>query len=289
MKLKRQSSNPDVIDTRGRSMAVPVGAALGGGGLIALIVTLVLGLVGGGSGFDVGNAINQLPNTQVQQPPPGTNGVPDPDADLKVFVESVLADIQGTWTTEFQQSGKTYTDAQLVLFTGQTNSGCGPADSSVGPFYCPADQRVYLDFDFFRELQSRFSAPGDFAQGYVIAHEIGHHVQKLTGISDRVSQLEQENPDQQNELSVRTELQADCLAGVWGHSAAARGILEPGDLEEGLAAAAAVGDDRLQKQATGRINPDTWTHGSSDQRVHWFRQGFDSGNPNACDTFSGDV
>jgi predicted metalloprotease len=176
-----------------------------------------------------------------------------------------------------------------VLFTGSTNSGCGPATSAVGPFYCPLDRTAYLDLDFFRDLHVRFGAPGDFARAYVIGHELAHHVQNLTGVSDEVRTRSAEEPAVANELSIRLELQADCLAGVWGHSTYERDILESGDLEEGLAAAAAIGDDRIQAQATGRIDPDTWTHGSSEQRVHWFRRGFDSGEAARCDTFSGDI
>jgi predicted metalloprotease len=176
-----------------------------------------------------------------------------------------------------------------VLFRGQTNSGCGPASSATGPFYCPLDQRVYIDLGFFDELSNRFQAPGDFAQAYVLAHEIGHHVQQELGIEQKVRQESQSNPDEQNPLSVRLELQADCLAGVWARSTYDRGILESGDLQEGLRAAAAVGDDRIQSQTQGRINPETFTHGTSEQRSHWLQTGFDSGKLESCDTFSGDI
>ena len=199
---------------------------------------------------------------------------PDPDADLVDFVTYVFDDVQSFWG---QQLGGKYQPADLVLFTQQTQSGCGLADAGMGPFYCPVDMTARLDLDFFRELQSRFGAPGDFAQAYVIAHEMGHHVQNLVGISDKVSQEEQNNPDQANELSVRLELQADCYAGVWGHSVFARGDLDQGDIEEAIGAATAVGDDTLQRQATGTINQDTWTHGSSAERVKWFNTGFQSG------------
>jgi predicted metalloprotease len=266
-----------------------LGAAGGGiGGLILLVVLALLGgsqiLGGGGAGFDPGSVLRQLP-----QAPAATGDPPDPatdpDAGLVDFVSFVLDDVQGFWDGSFQTNGSAYRPAKLVLFTNATRSGCGDATSDVGPFYCSADETAYLDLDFFRELTSRFGAPGDFAQAYVIAHELGHHVQNLTGVSEDVNNEAQKHPDKQNELSVKQELQADCLAGVWAHSTYERGILENGDLEEGLAAAASVGDDRLQQQAGARVNPETWTHGSSEQRVHWFRQGYDSGDPGECDTF----
>ncbi len=270
---------------------IPLGAAGGGiGGLILVIILTLLGgsqiLGGGGSGYNPGGGVlKQLP----QAPAATGNGIPpasDPDAGLVDFVSAVLDDTQTFWTGQFQTSGTTYRHAKLVLFTSATQSGCGNATSSVGPFYCSADETVYLDLDFLRELTTRFGAPGDFAQAYVIAHELGHHVQKLSGISDDVQQRVQAHPDEQNALSVKVELQADCLAGVWAHSTYQRGILESGDLEEGLAAAAAVGDDRLQKQAGARVNPETWTHGSSEQRVTWFRTGYDNGDAAKCNTFS---
>jgi hypothetical protein len=173
-----------------------------------------------------------------------------------------------------------------VLFRGATQTGCGLGSARTGPFYCPADRRVYLDGSFFRELEQRFGAPGDFAQAYVIAHEFGHHVQTILGISQQVQQAARDDPSIANELSVRQELQADCLAGVWGHSANARGVLEAGDLQEGIVAAEAIGDDRIQASTTGRIEPETWTHGSADQRSRWLLHGFESGNIESCDTFS---
>jgi predicted metalloprotease len=195
-------------------------------------------------------------------------------------------DVQATWADVFQQSGDTYRPAQLVLFRQATKSGCGYATSDTGPFYCPADETIYLDLGFFRELQSRFGAEGDFAQAYVVAHEVGHHVQKQLGISDRVQRISGQNPEEANELSIEQELQADCLAGVWGQTTYERGLLEGGDLQEGLGAAAAVGDDRIQRQATGVVNPETWTHGSSEQRRTWFETGFTTGDADTCDTFS---
>jgi predicted metalloprotease len=178
----------------------------------------------------------------------------------------------------------------VVLYDDAVSSSCGNTPSTVGPFYCPLDKKVYLDLPFMEELQQRLGANGDFAQAYIVAHEVGHHVQNLLGVMADVDQARQENPDDANELSVRLELQADCLAGIWGHSANAKGdLLEPGDLEEGINAAAAVGDDRIQSQSGGRVNPDSFTHGTGEQRVEWFRKGYETGDPTACDTFEGDV
>ena len=275
----------------GFPLPIGVGAGLGiPGAIIALVLAVVLGgnPFGGGSGTGINSPFQQFPSTDQTQQQPIPRNV-DPNADEVDFVSSVLDDVQQSWAAVFETSGKTYQPAKLVLFTQSFNTGCGPASSSTGPFYCPLDQQVYLDLSFFEELSQRFGAPGDFAQAYVIAHELGHHVQKLTGVEASVRDKQESNPDQANELSVRLELQADCLAGVWGHSASERGLLEAGDVEEGLAAAASVGDDRIQKQQTGRVNPETWTHGSSDQRSSWFRRGFDSGSASKCDTFSGGI
>jgi hypothetical protein len=210
-----------------------------------------------------------------------------PEEDKLVqFVSFVLDDDQKAWTEIFAKSGKTYRHAKLKLFTDTVRSGCGFAETAMGPFYCPADEKVYIDLGFYRELRDRFGAPGEFAEAYVIAHELGHHVQKLLGISDQVERAQQQNPRSANALSVKLELQADCLAGVWGYTAKQRNILDPGDLDDGLRAASAVGDDRIQKQATGQVHPETWTHGSSEQRARWFRTGFDSGDMGRCDTFA---
>ena len=228
---------------------------------------------------------------------PATSEAPinDPQEEETVqFMSTVLDDAQATWTQEFAQSNLQYREAELVLFRDSVQSGCGYAQSAMGPFYCPADQKVYLDLGFFEDLHRRFGAPGDFAQAYVLAHEIGHHVQNLLGVSGEVRQAQSQarSREQANELSVLLELQADCFAGVWAHTTqqgrqeAGGPVLEPGDLEEGLAAAAAVGDDRIQKQATGGVNPETWTHGSSEQRARWFRVGFESGDADRCDTFA---
>tara|TARA_R100001440_G_scaffold8937_5_gene16859 strand:- start:42195 stop:43016 length:822 start_codon:yes stop_codon:yes gene_type:complete len=210
------------------------------------------------------------------------------EQEMTQFVSVVLADTEDTWQTVFNQLGGHYQEPTLVLFSGRVNSACGTASSAVGPFYCPGDKQVYLDLSFFQDLSSRYGAPGDFAQAYVIAHEVGHHVQTLLGISEKVQQAGQGRSEAEvNALSVRQELQADCFAGVWGHHARTeRQLLEEGDLEEALTAASSIGDDRLQKQGGGQVVPDSFTHGSSEQRVRWFRKGFESGDVNVCDTFT---
>jgi uncharacterized protein len=201
------------------------------------------------------------------------------------FLRFVVSDIQTTWQDLFTKAGMQYVPTHLVVFRDATRSACGSASAETGPFYCPVDQRVYLDLGFFDEMTTKLKAPGDFADAYVVAHEFGHHVQDLLGITGQVSQIEQSDPSIANALSVRTELQADCLAGIWGHSTYEQSRLEPGDLDEAVNAAAAVGDDRLQGQATGTVDPDTFTHGTSEQRVAWFLAGFRSGDPAVCDTF----
>jgi predicted metalloprotease len=199
----------------------------------------------------------------------------------------VLGDTEDTWRMLFAKSGKTYQDPKLVLFSGSTDTACGLGQSASGPFYCPGDNKVYIDLVFFKELGSRFGAPGDFAQAYVIGHEVGHHVQNLLGISDQVqAERQRSNPTRANQLSVKLELQADCFAGVWAHHAdRTRQVLEAGDVDEGLNAASAIGDDRLQKQSQGHVVPDSFTHGSSTQRVRWFKRGIESGDPGVCNTF----
>ncbi len=269
---------------------------LGGGGIIAIIIGLVATLVlgggigGGGGGGGFSDIFNQsqfggsaLTDDEAPLPPES-----DPDRDLVEFLGFVTTDVNDTWEQYFAGSNQEYPRALLVLFEGQTNTACGVGSEGTGPFYCPADQQAYLDVGFFEELHERFGAPGDFAAAYVIAHEIGHHIQTITGISQRVQQASSQDPGEANELSVRQELQADCFAGVWGYTTRERGLLEEGDLEEALTAAAAIGDDRIQQQSGQRVNPHTWTHGSSEQRVEWFRRGFESGDPNQCDTFSVD-
>lgn len=202
------------------------------------------------------------------------------------FVSFVLDDVQQTWAKILPQEGVAYQDAKLVLFRDGVQSGCGQAETEMGPFYCPVDEKVYIDLGFYDELRDRFGAPGEFAQAYVLAHELGHHVQRLEGIDARMRRMQQQHPDQANELSVKMELQADCYAGVWGHTTEQRQLLDPGDIEAGLRAAASVGDDRLQKMATGHVSPESFTHGTSAQREAWFKRGLESGDPKACDTFS---
>lgn len=209
------------------------------------------------------------------------------EAQSREFVGVVLADTEETWGEIFSEAGRTYEQPKLVLFSGAVESACGFAEAAVGPFYCPGDHKVYIDLSFYQELKNRFGAPGDFAQAYVVAHEIGHHVQTLLGISERnMAARQQAGEAEANALSVRQELQADCFAGIWAHNAdRSRQLLEQGDIEEGLNAAAAIGDDRLQKQARGYVAPESFTHGSSEQRVRWFKRGFETGSVQACDTF----
>jgi uncharacterized protein len=282
----RRTKSEHVDDLRGAGGGGPrIGVPLAaGGGLVGIIAVLIALLAGGGGGL--GSMIDQLPGAVPEASSSDDVGdeAQSEDAD---FVKFLTEDTQAVWAAEFQQTGRQYRYARLNMFTGQVNTGCGPATSAVGPFYCPADAEVYIDLDFFRELSDRFGAPGDFAQAYVIAHEIGHHVQNLLGISDEVRQRQQSAGSQAeaNEWSVRLELQADCLAGVWAHSVYARGDLEPGDIEEGLAAAEAVGDDRIQEQAGMTVDPETWTHGSAAERQRWFERGFESGQSSQCNTF----
>jgi uncharacterized protein len=245
-----------------------------GGVIIALILSVIfgqdfLGILGGGGG-GAPAPVNESRNRQEE---PAVQ-----------FVSFVLDDAQRTW---HRLLGGRYQDAKLVLFRDAVRSACGFAQAATGPFYCPVDGKVYIDLSFFDELEQRFRANGDFAKAYVLAHEIGHHVQNLLGISDKVQGAMRSSPSQANALSVRLELQADCLAGIWGHSTAERGILENGDVEEGLNAAAAIGDDRIQKMSRGHVSPESFTHGSSAQRVSWFRRGLESGDVKSCDTFTG--
>jgi len=263
------------------------GFKLGGFGLVAVVaISLLLGL----------NPLDVIVSMQDGGAPtaPAPNAPSSPSApagardETKEFVARVLGDTEDTWGKLFREMQGQYQAPRLVLFRGGVESACGMASSAVGPFYCSADQRVYLDRAFFEDLSQRFGAPGEFARAYVIAHEIGHHVQNLMGITDKVAQERQRagGGARGNQLSVRLELQADCLAGVWGFYAKQRGLLEPGDVESGLGAAAAIGDDRIQRQTRGQVSPESFTHGSSEQRVRWFRAGLDSGQPRACDTFS---
>lgn len=255
--------------------------------MVGIIVVVVLSLLGGGDGGGAGGIDITDIFGQIQTGGGGSSGTVDPaDEPLVQEMSDALDDIQTFWASE-DGLGSGYDEATLVLFTdGVSTGGCGNAPSSVGPFYCPTDQQAYIDLSFFKELDSRFGAPGDFARVYVLAHEIGHHVQNLEGTSDEVRQAQQSDPVRANELSVRLELQADCYAGLWGRSAQERGLIEPGDLEEGLSAAEAVGDDSIQEQAGVEVDSESWTHGSSESRQRWFRAGFDSGDLAECDTFS---
>jgi len=259
----------------GMGMGLPLGGGIGG-----IVVLLLVSALTGTNPLDL--ISSGTPATQTV----GTNGVSDNDPQAK-FISVVLLDTEETWSSIFKQRGEAYAPPVLVLFDGATQSACGVGREEMGPFYCPGDRKVYLDLSFFRELDERFGAPGDFAQAYVVAHEVGHHVQTLTGLSSRVAEARQRASERDaNALSVRVELQADCYAGVWGFYAARHGLLEPGDAEEGLRAAAAIGDDRLQRQAQGRVAPDSFTHGSSEDRVRWLRRGLESGNMEACNTFA---
>ncbi|ALF56362.1 flagellar biosynthesis anti-sigma factor FlgM [Nostoc piscinale CENA21] len=273
--LGRRSTN--VEDRRGMRVSAPVV----GGGIGALLLSLVVALLGGDPRviLEQNNSPSDRPATELPQTP-----AKDQMAD---FVSVVLADTEDTWSEIFQQSGERYVDPKLVLYSDAVESACGFARSAVGPFYCPQDQKVYIDLSFYRDLKNRYNAPGDFAQAYVIAHEVGHHVQNLLGISDQVRSRQQRADEvEANQLSVRQELQADCFAGVWAnHAQRSRQILETGDVEEALNAASSIGDDRLQKQARGYVVPETFTHGSSAQRVRWFQRGIQSGDPQQCNTF----
>jgi predicted metalloprotease len=268
----------------GGGIPIPIGGGLGG------IVLLLLFLFLSGAFSGQGGSLEGLGGGQ----PAGGGAFQslDPADQQAQFLNSVTVDIQTFWASAFQEAGKQYPQTVLVLFTQATQTGCGVASSATGPFYCPGDQKVYLDTGFFDELANRFGAPGDFAQAYVVAHEFGHHVQDALGIMDEVGSGQQSDPSQANALSVRLELQADCLAGVWAHSVWAQPDQEnvesitEADVKQGMDAAAAVGDDRIQEQATGRIDRESWTHGSSEQRTHWFQTGFQQGTTNSCDTFS---
>lgn len=281
MRLDDDGDRSNVEDRRGEaSILGRTGVRLGlGGTLVVLVLSVVLkqDLFSVLSASTGGSAPAPVPRADVGRRTAA-------EADLEKVAIASFNDVQHQW--ERALAGRGYQDAKLVLFWDATRSGCGEAGAEMGPFYCPVDHRVYLDLGFYRELAARFGAPGAFAQAYVVAHEVGHHVQSVLGIERQVRDAQRGDPRARNALSVRLELQADCLAGVWGHAARARGLLDPGDLEAGLGAAAAIGDDRLQKAATGRVQPESFTHGSSAQRVEWFRRGFDSGDLRACDTFA---
>src|SRR5262245_5430298 len=284
MLWRRGERSTDLEDRRGESSGVRFGggAGLGLGGVVIL---LVLSLLFGQNLFVGLEDTGTLPDAPTADRGPMATRSSAAAEELVDFVSFALDYVQNTWTRVFRDAVQSYERVKLVLFTDVVRSGCGFGEAAMGPFYCPVDQKVYVDLGFYRALKERFGAPGDFAQAYVIAHEIGHHVQNQLGISSQIREAQQARPERANALSVRLELQADCLAGVWGHSTQERDLLERGDIEEGLAAAAAIGDDRIQRQATGRTNPETWTHGSSRQRVGWFQRGFKSGRIQDCDTF----
>ncbi|HUQ14840.1 MAG TPA: neutral zinc metallopeptidase [Gemmatimonadales bacterium] len=270
----------NVEDRRGGGGRFIRGA--GGMGVGTLLILLILSLVFKRDFFSLVGAggVETAPETAAGPPAETT---PEEER-LVSFVSFVLDDAQNVWQ---QQLGSSYRPAKLVLFRDAVQSACGFAESATGPFYCPGDEKVYIDLGFYEELQQRFGAPGDFAQAYVLAHEIGHHVQNLLGTEAEVRRTRQQRADLANEMSVRLELQADCYAGVWAHSTGQRKLLEQGDVEEGLGAAAAVGDDRLQRMGGGRVVPESFTHGSSEERQQWFRRGLETGRPDACDTFRG--
>ncbi len=273
----RQSSN--VQDRR----RLGGGAVVGGGGIGMIILVLLFSFITGTNPLELLQQVDSGPAPAETGAPTGTVPADDPQAR---FVAAVLGDTEDTWNRVFAANGSRYQEPVLVLFDGSVRSACGFASAAVGPFYCPGDRQVYLDLSFFRDLAKRFGAPGDFAQAYVVAHEVGHHVQTLLGISDRVNRARAGASEAAgNDLSVRMELQADCLAGVWGHHAERKQLLEAGDVEEGLRAAAAIGDDRLQRQSQGYVVPESFTHGSSAQRVEWLKRGLQSGDIDSCDTF----
>jgi uncharacterized protein len=275
----------DIEDRRGEGGGGGFGFGPRHIGIGGFLVLLVLSLIFRRNFFALLGAGSDV-RQPTPVPGPQTAGGADPNDRTVQFVSFVLDDVQKTWTNTLANTDHPYQHAKLVLFTDTTYSGCGEAEAATGPFYCPTDHKVYIDLGFYRELADRFGAPGEFAQAYVLAHEIGHHVQNLLGIDRQVRNLQGSRPARANQLSVLLELQADCLAGVWGHSTAQRNILEQGEIEDALKAAAAVGDDRLQRMATGTVRPESWTHGSSEQRVRWFKTGFDSGDLNRCDTFN---
>jgi predicted metalloprotease len=269
----------------GRSPNLEDRRSLGGGmgkglGLGGTVVVLALSLIFGRNLF---NDLGVSPAAGATAAPMSAGDSAAQETEVQ-FISFVLDDVQGTWAKILPNYGARFTPARLVLFRNSTDSGCGPAESAMGPFYCPLDERVYLDLGFFDELKQRFGAAGDFAQAYVLAHELGHHVQHLLGTDGRVRQMQESNPSAANELSVRLELQADCFAGVWAHSTDQRQLLQQGDVDEALNAASAVGDDRIQKQTTGRVNVDSFTHGSAAQRSASFKRGFESGDPRNCNT-----
>lgn len=283
MRWKDGRESDNVEDRRGTS--IPRGAKIGGLGGLGLVAVVVIGMFLGVDPSALLQGISETQDTSITTQQSGSAGVND---EMRKFVAVVLGDTEDVWSETFRKMGRTYEAPKLVLFSQAVESACGMAGSATGPFYCPADHKVYLDTSFFKDLEMRFGVSGDFAQAYVIAHEVGHHVQTLMGIADKVRGLQSRSgSSEKNKLSVMMELQADCFAGVWANKAhESRQILESGDIEEGLNAASAIGDDRIQKRSQGRVVPDAFTHGSSAQRVGWFKRGLESGNHQACDTFN---
>jgi predicted metalloprotease len=281
----RGSDNVEDRESAGPASGIGGGLKLGGVGLIAVLaISWFLGL----NPLDVLVSLQggDSPSVPTQSAPPPSTSAPGPRDEGKEIIAKVLGDTEDTWNAIFKRMGREYRPPKLVLFRGAVDSACGLASSVAGPFYCSSDDHVYLDRSFFEELSKRFGAPGEFARAYVIAHEVGHHVQNQLGITDKVAQQRgRASQARSNALSVLVELQADCFAGIWGHFAKQRNLLDPGDVESGLAAAAAIGDDRIQQQSRGRVSPESFTHGSSAQRVRWFRSGLDSGDVNQCNTF----
>src|ERR1043165_2634910 len=274
MQLGGQRGGGNIEDRRGMGMAGGVGI---GGVVIAIIAAFL--------GFDPGQVLNTVESVQTQKADTREAPRGAPREEMGQFVSKVLASTEDVWTEIFKANGRQYRPPTLVLYDHVTRSACGMGQAAMGPFYCPNDEKLYVDLSFYRDLQNRFHAPGDFAQAYVVAHEVGHHVQKLTGTFRRLEQA-RGGAQGASGVSVRMELQADCYAGVWGHHAGAMNELDPGDVEEALNAATAIGDDRLQQQTQGRVVPESFTHGTSEQRVRWFKRGMDSGRPQDCDTFS---
>ncbi|MET0514611.1 MAG: neutral zinc metallopeptidase [Nitrospiraceae bacterium] len=283
MRWEDQHGSDNIEDRRGMGPVRGVGIGLG-----SIVLVLAVSYLTGANPLQLLNLVSGVQNVTTPASPGPEGPIGAPSDELGRFASVVLADTEETWKAVLPKLGQRYEEPRLVLFTGAVLSACGTASAAVGPFYCPGDRKVYLDLSFFDELSHRLGAPGDFAQAYVIAHEIGHHVQNLLGVADKVTHLQrQASTADANVLSVRMELQADCLAGVWGyHARHSRNLIEPGDFEAGLRAAAAIGDDRLQKAGQGYVQRESWTHGSSEQRTTWLRRGLQSGDPAVCNTFS---
>jgi predicted metalloprotease len=284
MRIEDQRRSDQIEDRRG--MGSPVGRGIAGGGIGIVVIALIAMFFG----VDPSVVLQTAQQATVATAPgqaAAKRGQPSREDQMADFVSAVLGSTEDVWTDVFARGGRQYRKPVLVLFSGAVQSACGYAQAAVGPFYCPADNKLYIDLAFYRDLQDKFRAPGDFAQAYVIAHEVGHHVQNLLGIAEEVRRVQSRAGDRQgNQLQVRMELQADCLAGIWAAQAnRSRRLLEPGDIEEGLRAAAAVGDDRIQMASRGYVSPESFTHGSSEQRMRWFRRGLDAGDLKACDTF----